>query len=58
MGRNSRRSTSDAGITRNARQLVKCNYREISPLNVCYKVLINILHKQLVPYAEEDLGDY
>jgi hypothetical protein len=34
------------------------NYRGISLLNVCYKVLTNILHRQLVPYAEESLGDY
>lgn len=34
------------------------NYRGISLLNVCYKVLANILHRQLVPYAEESLGVY
>jgi sorting nexin-29 len=34
------------------------NYRGTSLLNVCYKILINILHKRLEPYAEEILGDY
>jgi len=34
------------------------NYRGISLLNACYKVLANILHRQLVPYAEEILGVY
>jgi sorting nexin-29 len=33
------------------------NYRGISLRNVCYKVLTNILHIWLVPYAEEIL-DY
>ena len=34
------------------------NYRGISILNVCYKVLTNILHRWLVPYTQEILGDY
>jgi sorting nexin-29 len=34
------------------------NYRSTSLLNVCYKILTNILHKRLEPYAEEILGDY
>jgi hypothetical protein len=34
------------------------NYRGNSLLNICYKVLTNILHRQMVPYAKEILGDY
>jgi sorting nexin-29 len=34
------------------------NYRGISLLNVCYKMLTNTLHKRLEPYSEEILGDY
>ena len=34
------------------------NYRGISLLNACYKVLTNILHRWQVPTAEEILGDY
>jgi hypothetical protein len=34
------------------------NYRGRSLLNVCYKILTNILHKRLEPYAQEILGDY
>jgi len=33
------------------------NYRRISLLHACYKVLTNILHKQLVPGAAEILRD-
>jgi sorting nexin-29 len=34
------------------------NYRGISLLNIYCKMLTNILHKRLEPYAEEILGDY
>jgi hypothetical protein len=38
---------------------LKCkNYTRISLLNVCYKVLTNILHRWLVPYAEKMFEDY
>jgi hypothetical protein len=30
----------------------------ITILNVCYKVLTNILHRRLVLYAEKSLGDH
>jgi hypothetical protein len=30
--------------------------RRIPLINVCYKVLTNILHSQLVPFAEEIFG--
>jgi sorting nexin-29 len=39
-------------------KLQSSNYRGISLLNVCYKILTNILRKRLEPYAEEILGDY
>ena len=32
--------------------------REMCILNVCYKVVNNILHRRPVPYAEEILGEY
>jgi sorting nexin-29 len=34
------------------------NYRGSFLLNICYKVLTNILPRELVPYAKEILGDY
>ena len=34
------------------------NYTGISLLYVCYNVLTNILHRRLVPYAGENLGEY
>ena len=39
-------------------KLQHSNYRGISLLNLSYKVLTNILHRWLVPYTEEILGDY
>ena len=53
------------GIRKNARKLTTCNYmsqcsnyRGSSLLNTCYKVLTNVLHRGLVPYGKEILGDY
>jgi sorting nexin-29 len=34
------------------------NYREISLLNITYKILSNILFTRLSPYAENVIGDY
>lgn len=34
------------------------NYRGISLLNSAYKVFSNILYKRLLPYAEENVGEY
>ena len=34
------------------------NYRGSALLSICYNVLTNILHRQLVPYAKEILRNY
>jgi sorting nexin-29 len=34
------------------------NYRGIPLINVCHKVLTNILHERLAPHAEKILGAY
>jgi hypothetical protein len=73
IGRNSRNNRSNTDIRKTPeiwRTAIICpihkkgnklqcsNCRGITLINVCYKVLTNILHRRLIPYTEKILGDY